>query len=136
MENLHKDRQAFMQSILTADQKAQIEKNKTDMKGRHEEMNRKREERMKTTLNLTDDQTSQLRKNREDISAKIRQIREDKSLSDDKKREEIRNEMKSQHEKMRSILTEEQKNKLKEMKQRKGDFKGKPGTNDKTRKEI
>jgi len=136
MENLHKDHKAYMQSILTTDQKAQIEKNKTDMKGRHEEMARKREERMKTTLNLTDEQTSQLRKNREDISAKIRQIREDKSLSEDKKREEIRNEMKSQHEKMKSILTEEQKNKLKEMKQRKGDFKGKPGTNDKTKKEI
>jgi protein CpxP len=124
METLHKDQKNAFQSVLTPDQKATIEKKRTEAKGRHEEMGRKRADMMKTRLGLSDEQASQMKKNHEEVRARIKSIREDKSLSEEKKRESIKAEMKNQKDKMNSILTEEQKNKMKEMREKKGDFKG------------
>lgn len=114
MESIRKEHHQKMQSILSADQKAQLEKMKTEGKARHEEMMKKRDEMMKTRLGLTDDQAARLEKGRKETGEKIKAIREDKSLSEDKKREQIRDLMKSQHESLKSILTEEQLKKMKE----------------------
>ena len=48
------------------------------------------------------------------MAEKIKSIRENKSLSDEKKREEMKELMKKQKETMKSILTEEQMKKLQE----------------------
>lgn len=115
MEALKKEQKNVLASVLTADQKAQLEKKKTDAKGRFEEMDKKRAEHIKTRLGLTDEQAVQMKKNREDLQAKIRSIREDKSLSEENKKEAIRKEMKAQKQKNNSLLTEEQKKRIREM---------------------
>ena len=128
MENLRKEQKNNFESVLTGEQKAIIEKKKTDAKGRFDHMGDKRGEEMKTRLGLTDDQAAQMKKNREEMQSRMKAIREDNSLSEEKKREAFKAEMKAQKEKNKSILTEDQKKKMKEMHDRKGDFKGrKPG---------
>jgi hypothetical protein len=59
-----------------------------------------------------------MEKNRKELAEKIRSIRENKSLSHEKKREEMKELMKKQKENMKSILTEEQFKKMKESKHR------------------
>lgn len=122
MENLRKEQKSSFQSVLTGEQKAILEKKKTEAKRRFEQMDKKRAEQMKTRLGLSEEQAAQMKKNREELQGKIKAIREDKSLNDEKKREAIRTEMKSQKEKNGAILTEDQKKKMKEMRERKGKY--------------
>jgi Spy/CpxP family protein refolding chaperone len=114
METIRKDHKSKIDGILTAEQKAQVEKKKIEGKERHEGMMKKRGEEMKTRLGLTDEQSAKLQQNRKEVGEKIKSIRENKSLSEEKKKEEIKEIMKSQKESMKSILTEEQMQKMKE----------------------
>ena len=121
MESLRKSHKSSMDGILTTEQKGQIEKMKADGKARHEGMMKKRGEHMKTRLGLTDEQSAKLQKNREETGKKIKEIRENTSLGDEKKREAIREIMKGQRETMKTILSKEQLEKMKEgMKQKPG----------------
>jgi len=115
-ETLRNEHKAAMAGILTAEQKAQIEKNKTDGKAKFAEMEKKRGERMKVELGLSDEQSKKLEANRKEIGDKMKSIREDKSLSEDQKKEQMKEVMKKQKENMKSVLTEEQLKKLKESK--------------------
>ena len=119
MEAIRKDNKTKMQSFLTADQKAQIEKNKIEGKKKHEEMAKKRGEKMQSYLGLTDVQKTQLEKNKADMEQKIKAIKEDKKMTDVQKKEQFKQLMKSNKESMKSILTEEQLKKMKESKHRK-----------------
>lgn len=114
MENLRKENKTKMDGILTSDQKAQIEKMKTEQKAMHEIDAKARAEKMKLKLGLSDEQSAKLQKNRTEMAEKIKAIRENKSLSDEKKKEEMKELMKKQKENMKSILTEEQMKKLQE----------------------
>ena len=118
METLHKEHEEKVQSLLTADQKAQLEKNKQDRGARVKEVGGKRDDRMKQELNLTEEQSAKIAENRKGMAEKMKAIREDKSLTDEQKKEKSKELMKTQKEKMKSILTEEQLQKMKE--QRKG----------------
>ena len=69
---------------------------------------------MKTQLGLTDEQSAKMDNSRKEIGAKMKAIRENKSLSEEKKRAEMKELMKQQQESMKSILTEEQLKKMKE----------------------
>lgn len=128
MEAIRKDNKTKMQSFLTADQKAQIEKMKKEGKEKHEGMAKERGERMKTQLGLTDVQSAQLAKNRADMQQKMKVIKEDKKMTDEQKREQVKELMKSQRESMKSVLTEDQIKKMKESNHRK------PGGRDGERK--
>ncbi len=128
METLRKENKAKMESILTADQKAQIEKMKIEGKEKREAMGKERAEKMKTHLGLTDAQATQLEKNRIGVQQKMKAIKEDKKMTDEQKREQVKELMKSQKESMKSILTEEQLKKLKDSKHRR------PGGHDGERK--
>jgi len=114
METLRKDHKAKMDGILTSDQKAQLEKKKAEGKARQEEMMKQRSDKMKTQLGLTDEQSAKMDNSRKEIGAKMKAIRENKSLSEEKKRAEMKELMKQQQESMKSILTEEQLKKMKE----------------------
>jgi Spy/CpxP family protein refolding chaperone len=115
-EKLRKEHKANIDGILTSDQKAQIQKMKTEGKEKHEAMAKKMGDRMKTTLGLSDEQSAKLQKNRAETGEKMKSIRESKSLSDEQKKEQMKEMMKKQKETMKSILTEEQLKKLKETK--------------------
>lgn len=124
MESIRKDHKAKIDGILTAEQKAQVEKMKTEGRSRrdgmmkekaeHDGMMKKRGDDMKTRLGLTDEQAAKLQQNRKETGEKMRSIRENKSLSEEKKKEEIKEIMKAQKESLKSILTEEQMQKMKE----------------------
>jgi len=116
MENMRKEHKAKLEGILTLDQKAQIEKNKEQGKAKRQEYGKKRAEMMKTRLGLTDDQSAKMEKNHKELMEKMKTLREDKSLSEDKKREQMRELLKNQRESLKSILTEEQLQKMKENK--------------------
>ena len=67
---------------------------------------------------MTDEQSAKLKSNRTAMQEKMKAIREDKSLNDEAKKEQVKELMKKQKEDMRSILTEEQLKKLDEQKQK------------------
>jgi len=115
-ESLRNENKTAMQGILTMEQKAHIEKMKAEGKVKHEAMMKQRGEKMKTHLGLTADQSSKLEKSRIEMGEKMKAIRENKTLNDEKRKEQMKELMKKQKENMKSILTEEQLKKLKESK--------------------
>lgn len=119
IEAIRKDNKTKMANIFTADQKAQMEQMKKEKMQQHKEMAKKRSEKMQSTLNLTDAQKAQLDKNRADMQQKIKAIKEDKKLTDQQKKEKFMELRKSQSGSMRSVLTEEQIKKMKELRIRK-----------------
>jgi hypothetical protein len=74
---------------------------------------------MKEDLNLSEEQSAKLKNNREALQQKMRTLREDKSLSDDARKEQFKELMKQRKENLRSILTEDQWKKLQEQRQKK-----------------
>ncbi len=114
MEALRKENKEKTEKIFTAEQKAKLEKMKTEGRAKMEERGKERGDRMKERLGLSEEQAARLQKNRTEMAANIKAIRENKSLSDEQKKEQIKEQMKKQKENMKSVLTEEQLKKLKE----------------------
>ena len=114
MEALRQERQSQFQSILTPDQKVQMEKNKEAFKARSKEYGKRRDAKMKEELKLTDDQAAKMSENRKSTMQKIETINADKSLTDEQRREKVKDAMKSRKESMKLLLTDEQLKKLKE----------------------
>jgi len=114
METLRKDHQSKMQDLLTPDQKAQLGKMKTERQSMQQVDAKARMEKMKIKLDLTDDQVAKISSNRSEMSKKMKALRENNSLDEESKREQMKELMKQQKENMRSILTEEQMKKLHE----------------------
>ena len=114
MEAIRKEHQDKFQSVLTPDQKIEMQKYKDAANAKTKVFGEKRQARMREELNLSDEQLGKIRENRKAMAEKIKTIKEDKSLNDEKRKEEIREAMKGQKEKMKSILTEEQLQKMKE----------------------
>ncbi|MGB3007823.1 MAG: hypothetical protein WBC06_15010 [Chitinophagaceae bacterium] len=114
MENLRKDHKTKMESLLTTEQKAKIEKMKSDGKARQEENMKVKAYQMKLHYGLTDEQSAKMEKNHKEMAEKMKTLRENKSLSDEKKKEEMKVIMKKNQETLKSILTEEQLKKMKE----------------------
>ena len=114
MEALRKDHHAKLQSLLTPEQKTQIEKKKEERKAKMTERGKGRGERMKKELNLTDEQSAKLDASRKKMKDKMQSIRDDKSLTEEQVKEKTKELRKQQMESMKSILTEEQLKKMKE----------------------
>ena len=116
MEAQRKEQRAKFQSILTDEQKAQLDKSRLERKDKFKERSKERSEKMKAELGLSDDQSAKLKASREAMGEKIRAIREDKSLNDENKKEQVKELMNKHKEEMKSVLTEEQLKKLEEQK--------------------
>ena len=114
METLRKENKSKMDGILTTEQKAKMEKMKVEGQAKHKEMAEKRGSMMKERLGLSDDQSAKLSKNRAEMGEKMKAIRDNKSLSDEQKKEQVKELHKAQKESLKSILTEEQMKKMKE----------------------
>ncbi len=115
-EALRKEHKINTQSILTSDQKAQLEKMKVDGQAKHEAMGKARSEKMKFALGLSDEQSAKIQSNRKATGEKIKTISENNSLSDEQKRKKMKELHKEVKENMKSILTEDQMTKFKETK--------------------
>ena len=123
-----------MQALLTPDQKAQMEKRKTegmgrgkmgkgDFKGRKPGMKgegMERRQNMENELNLTQDQKDKMAKARENARTQMESIRNDKTLTEDQKKEKMMSLRKQQQEEMKKILTQEQIEKMKSQKKDRG----------------
>lgn len=116
MESLRKAHMEKIKSILTTEQKAQMEKMRVEGKAKHEEMANRRGEKMKSQLGLTDEQSAKMQNSRKEMADKMKAIRENKSITEENKKEQIKELMKAQKEQMKTILTKEQLKKMKETK--------------------
>lgn len=114
METLRKENKEKTEKILTREQKDKLEKMKVEGRAKHEAMGKERAARLKTELGLSDEQVAKLEKSRTSMAADMKAIRENKSLTDEQKRERMKELGKKQKENMKSVLTEEQMKKLKE----------------------
>jgi len=117
-EAIRKDQREKIQSLLTSDQKAQLEKSRIERRAKAEEQSNARVEKMKQDLNLSEEQSAKLQKSRDELRQKMQALREDQSLSDEAKKEQMKDLMKQRKENLRSILTDEQWKKLQEETQR------------------
>jgi Spy/CpxP family protein refolding chaperone len=115
-EALRKEQKTRMMGMLTAEQKQKMEQLKQDKKARHEAHFAKRLDKMKSNLQLTDDQVATLKAGREAMKSRLKSIKENQGLDRVQRKEQLmalKNERKAQ---MDNILTADQKEKLKAMK--------------------
>lgn len=120
---LHKAQKEKMMSMLTPEQKNQLEQNKKSRLAEREARDAKRMEKMKTNLGLTDDQVAKIKTSRESIRTQMNAIREDDKLSSTEKKEKLM-ALKEQHKNsIKQYLTPEQISKMEEMKKMKADKK-------------
>jgi Spy/CpxP family protein refolding chaperone len=117
MQELRKSQQEKMNSILTADQKAKLKAEKKDWKGNKDWKGKNKGQnhhgKMMKDLNLTEAQKTEMKANREAMKQQREAVKNDASLTDAQKKEKMAQLHKSQKEKMNSILTADQKAKLK-----------------------
>ena len=116
-----KERKTKMDGLLTADQKTKQTQLKAEHKAKREAGYAKRMDKMKTNLNLTDDQVAKLKTQHSTMQAKAEKIKTNESLSREQKKEQmmaLKAEAKEQHNK---IFTPEQLKKKEEMKKNRGD---------------
>lgn len=116
MSTMRKDHHEKVQKLLTDEQKASLKNMKHDRKRDMRKHGARRLEHMKKELNLTDDQVAAIKKNHEAMGEKFKAVREDKNLTEDQKKVELKKFREQQHESLKSILTEEQLQKLEQQK--------------------
>ena len=124
MADLHKKHHTDMQSVLTQEQKGRIEKMKTERKQLAEIDAKARMEKMKIQLGLSNEQADKMKGQRMEMINKMKALRENKSMDMEKKRGEMKMMMEKRKETMKSILTDEQRKKMEEMRMH---YKHKPG---------
>lgn len=123
-EQIRKEQRLKFESILTADQKAKIKDLRKDQKAKREGMQSKKMDRMKSNLSLSDDQVSKMQNHHETFKAQAKAIKENNSLTDEQKKENLMDLRKRSQEDEKTILTAEQlqkkealkKNRMHEMK--------------------
>jgi len=113
--NLEQERKSKFQALLTTDQKNKIEQAKKQRNEKMKMMAQKRLEKMKTDLNLTDDQVAKITEQRKNSMEQMKAIRENSSLSEEQKKEQLMDLRKSSRESMNSILTADQLKKKEEL---------------------
>ena len=116
-----KERKTKMDGLLTAEQKTKQIELKAEHKAKREAGYARHMDKMKTNLNLTDDQVSKLKAQHSVMQAKAEKIKTNESLSREQKKEQmmaLKAEAKEQHNK---IFTPEQLKKKDEMKKSRGD---------------
>ena len=100
---------------LTTDQKNKIAQAKKDRSEKMKMMAQKRMEKMKTDLNLTDDQVAKMQAQRESSMEQMKAIRENSSLSEEQRKAQLMDLRKSNHDSMNNILTADQLKKKEEL---------------------
>jgi Spy/CpxP family protein refolding chaperone len=113
--NLEQERKSKFQSLLTTDQKNKIIQAKKDRSEKMKMMAQKRMEKMKTDLNLTDDQVAKMQAQRESSMEQMKAIRENSSLSEEQRKAQLMDLRKSNHDSMNNILTADQLKKKEEL---------------------
>jgi Spy/CpxP family protein refolding chaperone len=114
-EAIHKSQKEQMDKLLTPEQKNQLAQNKMELQKKHEINAAKRMDKMKTNLNLSDDQMNQLKANRDASQAKIKSIKENNQLSQTEKKAQLMALKEAQKKNIQQVLTPEQMSKMEEI---------------------
>ncbi len=114
---LEQERKSKFQALLTPEQKDKIVQGKKEMHEKREMMGKKRMDKMKSDLNLTDAQVEKITEQRKSSMEKMKEIRENSSLTQGQKKEKFMDLRKSSHESMSSILNADQIKKWDELRQ-------------------
>ncbi len=117
-ETLRKEQKARMQGLLTSEQKNRLEQLKKDKKASREAHYAKRMDKMKSRLQLTDDQVAKLKAGHEASMNKLKSLKENQALDRVQRKEQLMALKNAHKTQMESILTAEQKEKMKEMKKK------------------
>jgi Spy/CpxP family protein refolding chaperone len=115
-QTLGKERMEKVQALLTPDQKAQMEQFRKEGKQNGKMGDAKRMEKMKSTLNLSDEQVTKMKAQREEFKSKAEAIKNNESLSADQKNEQLKSLRDERKNSFKGILTPDQVKKLEEIK--------------------
>lgn len=116
MATIRKDHHEKVQKVLTDEQKASMKKMRKEHGRKFRQDKHNRIETMKKELNLSDEQTLAVEKNLAESLKKMKAVHEDKSLSEDQKKEQFKTLHNQEQEGLKKILSPDQWNKLQEMK--------------------
>lgn len=116
MKDIREGHQSKIQQVLTDEQKASMDKLRQDRKGKMHKRGHRGADSLKKELNLSPEQETALKQQRTDMREKMKAIKEDKSLNEEQKKVEFKKFREQQHQSLKSILTEEQINKLQQKK--------------------
>ena len=118
--SLAKEHKSAIEGILTQEQKNKIQENRAKSMEKRKEMQAKRMEKMKKDLALTDDQSAKLKSLNESYKSKFESLNKNESLDRTAKREQFKTLHQQHRNEMKSVLTQEQVQKLEEMRKDKG----------------
>jgi Spy/CpxP family protein refolding chaperone len=124
-ELLRKEQKEKMMSLLTAEQKNKLIELKKDRQTRHTAIAEKKLVKMKSRLNLSDDQMAKIKAAKDADDTKLKAIKENEQLSRSEKKEQLMALKKQHKNSFKDILTPEQISKLEELKKSRIDKTGK-----------
>ena len=124
MEALRGEQRQKMESILTPEQKTKFEEIRKNNPGRQDTSGRKegkegregREGKMKEKLGLSDDQATQMKSLHQSAKSQIEAIKNNGTLSESAKKDQIKAIKENTKAKRQTILTPDQEKKIEEMK--------------------
>ena len=120
-EALHKEQKEKMMNLLTADQRNKLVQIKKDKEARHETEAAKRLDKIKTNLNLSDEQVNKINGARQATHTQFKTIKENDQLSRTQKKEQLMVLKEQNKNSLKNILTPQQFSKLEEIKKNKMD---------------
>jgi hypothetical protein len=115
---IQKESKEKFQGMLTPEQKQKLENIKRDRRENAAVKSRERLEKMKKDLALSDQQYKDISKLREGMTAKMKSVRENESLSIEQKQKEVKEIRRNQQKEMLAVLNESQAAQWKELKKK------------------
>ena len=112
MKQLHQKYQTQIQSVLTPAQKEQMNAAREKGKDRKGFGKHGRANDRTASLNLSQDQKDRMAKMKENYKGQFKAIGENKSLTEEQRKEQMKSLKQKQHGEMKSILTKEQAEKM------------------------
>jgi len=119
--DLVKAHKAAIQNLLTPEQKEKMKEMRQMADAKFRERIEHRLEKMKTKLNLSDEQVSKIKTISQDFRSQLKTIRENEAMAHSDKKSQIMALVSQQKKDFRSVLTPEQITKLDEWKKEKSD---------------
>lgn len=116
MKALHEQKKNEVNALLTKEQQQQLKELK---KSKHKEKATARLNRLTKELQLTKEQQASVQLKQKEIQSQIRNIRENNSLAENSKKEQLKQLHKQQKDYLKSLLTAEQIQKLESLKRAK-----------------
>ncbi len=116
---LVKEHRESLEALLSPEQRKQLEEQKKDIKDKDKAGDRV--EKLDRRLDLTDAQGQRIKEVNHDFRTKMQEVQKNESLTREEKKDQIKSLQQTHTEQIKSILTEEQKNKLEALKRNKSD---------------